>query len=80
MSDLPPVGQKTKLVRENPLNYGYERFIRFLLRGATAGLAAGIVAVGFRVALTKGEATRNMLLAWAHRVRGPGWFVLPLGG
>lgn len=75
-----PERKRTRLVVGSLLNRNYYSFLRFLMQSAVAGATAGMVAVGFRVALTRGEAAREMLLAWARRFDGPGWLILPVIG
>ncbi len=58
----------------------YDHFIAFLLKSVLVGVAAGAVAVAFRLALTNAETWRERVLEWAHRVPGLGWLVLPVLG
>ena len=46
---------------------------RLFPRAALVGLLAGLMAVIFRMLLAGGDAARNSLLAWAHRVPVIGW-------
>ena len=46
---------------------------RVFPRAALVGVCAGIVALGFRIALTGADALRNGLIAWAQRMPMFGW-------
>ncbi len=46
---------------------------RVFPRAALVGVCAGIVALGFRVALAGADALRNGLIAWAQRMPSFGW-------
>ncbi|MGE5576278.1 MAG: H(+)/Cl(-) exchange transporter ClcA [Syntrophothermus sp.] len=67
-------------VHSNQLAKSYDHFVYFLFKSVLAGIAAGAVAVAFRLALTNAETWRESVLRWAHSVPGWGWLVLPVLG
>ncbi|MGE5506989.1 MAG: H(+)/Cl(-) exchange transporter ClcA [Chitinophagales bacterium] len=58
----------------------YGDFVRFLLKSAAVGAAAGLVGVAFRLALSGAESWREQVLAWGRGLPGPGWLLLPAIG
>lgn len=63
---------------EDRLTRRYHDFVKFLLESAAVGVAAGLVAVGFRLALERADTLRNAALGWAHAAPGWGWLVFPV--
>lgn len=58
----------------------YSYLLRYLLKGAMAGIGAGLTGAAFRLVLAEGDLWRNNLLAWARGIPAWGWLVLPVLG
>lgn len=67
-------------VPEGILLKRYNYLLRFLFKGALAGVGAGVIGAAFRLTLTEGDLWRNNLLIWARGIPIWGWLVLPVIG
>ncbi len=81
MADNTAVDVEVGVARvKSPLARSENQFAHFLLRSAVVGVAAGLVAVAFRLTVTCGDAWREWVLRWAPSFPGFAWLVLPVAG